>query len=165
MDEVTKQWSLCGRQVDCTYREKAVPDDKVRITGSWSCGRYENLKIRSTVKKEPDVEQYLKRQIEKQLMAYLRKEQAGVSPEPPERSPTLMELYRQKYRQYFNEHDWLPPPGTITTGTTACGCCAGIWKKKGRGRSPRRILSGGWKRWQINPRKSGPRRKAGRRSG
>ena len=65
MDEVTKQWSLCGRQVDCTYREKAVPDDKVRITGSWSCGRYENLKIRSTVKKETDVEQYLKRQIEK----------------------------------------------------------------------------------------------------
>ena len=108
MDEVTKQWSLCGRQVDCTYREKAVPDDKVRITGSWSCGRYENLKIRSTVKKETDVEQYLKRQIEKQLMAYLRKEQAGVSPEAPEKSPTLMELYRQKYRQYFNEHDWLP---------------------------------------------------------
>lgn len=96
MDEVTKQWSLCGRQVDCTYREKAVPDDKVRITGSWSCGRYENLKIRSTVKKETDVEQYLKRQIEKQLMAYLRKEQAGVSPEAPEKSPTLMELYRQQ---------------------------------------------------------------------
>ena len=108
MDEVTKQWNLCGRQVDCTYREKAVPDGKVRITGSWCCGRYENLKIRSTVKKETDVEQYLKRQIEKQLMAYLREEQAGEASEAPGRSPTLMELYRQKYRQYFNEHDWLP---------------------------------------------------------
>lgn len=108
MDEVTKQWSLCGRQVDCTYREKAVPNGKVQITGSWSCGRYENLKIRSTVKKETDVEQHLKRQIEKQLMAYLREEQAGVSSDPPEKSPTLMELYRQKYRQYFNEHDWAP---------------------------------------------------------
>lgn len=108
MDEVTKQWSLCGRQVDCTYREKAVSDGKVRITGNWCCGRYENLKIRSTVKKETDVEQYLKRQIEKQLMAYLREEQAGLSSDAPEKSPTLMELYRQKYRQYFNEHDWLP---------------------------------------------------------
>ena len=51
MDEVTKQWSLCGRQVACTYREKAVPDGKVRITGNWGCGRDENLKIRSTVEK------------------------------------------------------------------------------------------------------------------
>lgn len=108
MGEVTKQWSLCGRQVDCTYREKAVPDGKVQITGSWSCGRYEKLKIRSTVKKETDVEQYLKRQIEKQLMTYLREERAGAPPELPEKSPTLMELYRQKYRQYFNEHDWAP---------------------------------------------------------
>lgn len=108
MDEITKQWSLCGRQVDCTYREKVVPDGKVQITGNWSCGRYENLKIRRTVKKETDVEQYLKRQIEKQLMACMREEQAGAPLEPSEKSPTLMELYRQKYRQYFNEHDWAP---------------------------------------------------------
>lgn len=108
MDKVTKQWRLCGVLVDCTYNEKVTPDGKMRINGNWRCDRYGTRKIRGEVKAETDVEQYLKRQVEKQLMECMRKAQLPRPPENTEKSPTLMELYRQKQRQFFNEHDWAP---------------------------------------------------------
>lgn len=107
MDKITKQWRLCGVMVDCTYNEKVTPDGKIRINGNWRCDRYGTRKIRGEVKAGTDVEWHLQTKIEKQLMECMRKEQLPRLPETTEKSPTLMGLYLQKQRQFFNEHDWL----------------------------------------------------------
>lgn len=131
MKRIEQTWQMYGMEVTCRWTREDLPEGKCRIQGSWHCEPYGTRRIRVQVKSGTDGELYLKRQIERQLMESLRQEREEMPAQVSGKDPTLMELYRQKYRQYFNSHDWEPSTMDKYDRDYRCRLLCGNLEEKG----------------------------------